>query len=150
MRGILKKYKFMEEAKPFLCYRWRINNKRTCLGKVRYSKRNNNINEIVRKAVQSFYDSDETSCVGPSRKDCVTRNKICRQKRYLLNSLQKLHKNFCNKHKFTVSYSVFCRLRSYWVVFMKIHEGNMCLQVSHLSLGNWRSSMLWNLMIRRN
>lgn len=123
----LKKYKFMKEVKPFLSYHWRMNNKRNRLGKVGYLKRDNNTNEIVRKEVQSFYDSDEASCVVPGRKDYVTRDKICKQKRYLLNTLQKLHEKFCSKHTFAVSYSVFCRLRPYWVVFMKIHERNTCL-----------------------
>jgi len=57
------------------------------------------------------------------------------QKRFVLDTLENLHSNgriFC--HKFSVSYSLFCHLRPFWVLLPDLKSCDTCLCKLHENL----------------
>lgn len=85
----------------------------------------------LRIAVQNFLERDDNSKMCPGKKDCKTRNKIKKQKRYLSDSMFNLHKKFQKENTLKASFASFCRLRPFWVVTRNISERDTCLCVYH-------------------
>jgi hypothetical protein len=50
----------------------------------------------LKKSVQRFLQDDENSRQAPGKKDCITRKKLKKQKRYLNDTMKNLHKKFTN------------------------------------------------------
>lgn len=68
------------------------------------AKRNTNgVEEIIHR----FYEDDNNSRCAAGKKECITRNKIKKQKRYLLDSLKNLHHKFLKTNSMTIGYSSF-------------------------------------------
>lgn len=121
-----KKYRFMSTAKPFFQLR----------NESRYNVRkdfgaNKKKVTAVRECILEFYEDDETSTQAPGKNDCIGPKQQKKQKRYLNNSLQFLHRKFCETHSFVVSYALFCRLRPFWVIPRKIDGRDTCLCFKH-------------------
>lgn len=76
-----------------------------------------------------FLERDDNSKMCPGKKDCVTKNKVKRQKRYLCDTMLNLHKKFQTENTLKIRFSSFCRLRPFWITVRKISERDTCLCV---------------------
>lgn len=68
------------------------------------------------EAITKFLEDDENSMISPAVNDTITRKKIKKQKRYLCDSLEKLHQkyNAQSPQRLRISYASFCRVRPFW------------------------------------
>ncbi|PZC79665.1 hypothetical protein B5X24_HaOG216064 [Helicoverpa armigera] len=85
----------------------------------------------LRTAVTTFLQRDDNSKMCPGKKDCVTRNKVKKQKRYLFDTMLNLHKKFLTENTVKISFASFCRLRPFWITVRKISERDTCLCAVH-------------------
>lgn len=79
------------------------------------------------KEVQDFIERDEFSRCCPGKKDTVTKNKLKKQKRLLNKPLKEIHQEFIKQSSTKISYSLFCRLKPFWVLEPKIEARNTCM-----------------------
>lgn len=86
---------------------------------------------LVVQIVHRFYEDDSNSRAAAGKKECITRNKNKKQKRYLLDSLKNLHQKFLQTKTLAIGYSLFCRLRPFWVVSPKITDRDTCACIIH-------------------
>ena len=78
---ILKKYRLLGLTRPFL-------------SPYQYYSKISAIQEQLKCAVQKFFEEDENSTMAAGKSECITRGKIQHQKRYLTETVTKLHKKF--------------------------------------------------------
>ena len=119
-RKILKKYDLMKVANEMLGItekRLKFNSLRRKDDRFRRRKYKNSISDKVKQKVRDFLEKDNNSRMMPGKRDTITRNKIQKQKRLLSDSLKSLHKKFLQANKdMKVSYTMFCKLRPFWIV----------------------------------
>ncbi|XP_065943336.1 trichohyalin-like [Magallana gigas] len=77
------------------------------------------------KIVQEFYERDDVSRITAGMKNTVTKKKSKKQRRILCDSLQNLHQKYLSENP-PMSYSTFCRLRPFWVLFPSERDRNKC------------------------
>ena len=105
-------------------------------------KRKGCLRTRIGKQIREFFERDDVSKMTPGMKQTVTRLKIKKQKRILVDNMHNLHKKFLEEQQHTkISYTSFCRLRPFWIVSptekdrdtcaCKLHE-NMSLLVQSL------------------
>lgn len=115
------------------------------LGHNNYRKKSKDKKNSVIKMIQKFYEDDSNSRNAARKKECITRNYIKKQKRYLLDSLKNLHKKFLQT--FPDGYSLFCKLRPFWVVSPKLSDRDtICTCIVHENI-NLKLSALKNSKI---
>lgn len=98
--------------------------------KTRGDKTSNNLNKIITQ----FFEEDCNSRQCPGKKDCITRKKIKKQKRYLQDSMRNLHQKFLKTKGIIISYTLFCRMRPFWVVTPQVNQRETCLCVIHANI----------------
>lgn len=88
-------------------------------------------------SVQRFLENEENSMISPGVKDTITRHKIKKQKRFITDTMENLHKkyNAASDASLRVSYASFCRLRPFWIVKAKLTNRDTCLCVLHENFG---------------
>lgn len=70
----------------------------------------------IQKLVERFYEDDINSRNTAGKKQCIKKYGVTKQKRYLLDSVKKLHKKFMEENpNIRISYVTFARLRPFWV-----------------------------------
>jgi len=84
--------------------------------------------------IRSFYERDDVSRVCPGVKDTVTRRGLKKQKRLLNDTIKNLHEKFTQEGN-SVSYSLFCRLRPFWVLPAMEKDRQTCLCAVHENTG---------------
>lgn len=128
---IIKKYKLVEYM--------RILTSRRAIGDKGYleRKRANYRIQILRQNVQQFLERDDNSRMTAGKKESITKNKEKKQKRYLNDSLRKLHNKFLkeNPRFLNLSYSMFCKLRPFWIVTPLVTARDTCLCKVHANFG---------------
>ena len=78
--------------------------------------------------VKAFYLRDDTSRMTAGKKETVTKNKVKMQKRILTDTLFNIHLKFISEHpQYSISYSMFCRLRPFWVLAATERDRQTCL-----------------------
>ncbi|XP_060803568.1 uncharacterized protein LOC132902462 [Amyelois transitella] len=87
--------------------------------------------DLIVEMVHRFYEDDSISRAAAGKKECITRNKIKKQKRYLLDSLENIHQKFLQTRTLTIGYSLFCRLRPFWAVPPKLTDRDTCACIIH-------------------
>lgn len=128
---------------------WRLGNSSITYKKLRHNsstKKTKAKKNGVVQMIHRFYEDDSNSRTAAGKKECITRNSIKKQKRYLLDSLKNLHKKFLQTNTLTIGYSLFCRLRPFWVVSPKLTDRDTCACVVHENI-NLKLSGLKNLKI---
>lgn len=94
------------------------------------------LGEEFKNCVKDFYNRDDVSRVTTGKWQTVTRNKVKMQKRFLMDTLRNLHRKFlADNLRKSISYSLFCRLRLYWVVHPTLSDRHTCLCKLHENLG---------------
>lgn len=70
----------------------------------------------IQELVERFYEDDINSRNTAGKKQCVKKFGVTKQKRFLLDSVKKLHKKFLEENpNIRISYVTFARLRPFWV-----------------------------------
>lgn len=86
--------------------------------------------------VLSFMTRDENSRLTAGKSQKITRGKIKMQKRFLNDTMKNLHRRFLLENPdCKISYSLFCRIRPFWVVQPSIADRESCLCKVHENLG---------------
>jgi hypothetical protein len=89
----------------------------------------------LQDVVTQFYTRDDVSRATAGKKDTVTRHKTKMQKRFLLDTLTNSHLKFCSEFlDYKISYSMFCRLKPFWVVTPTASDRETCLCKVHDNL----------------
>jgi len=87
--------------------------------------------------INQFYVRDDVSRATAGKKETITRkkNKIKMQKKFVTDTLENLHRKFRSENPLvTVSYSLFCRLRPFWVLLPDLKSRDTCLCKLHENL----------------
>ena len=128
-RGILKKYRLSHFARasglPTTASTER--NDVTCHG--------NAIDQETKLLVISFFQRDDNSRITTGKKQTVTKKKVKKQKRLLLDTIANLHEKFCAENSNSIiSYISFTRLRPFWVRVPVAKDRDTCLCRKHENL----------------
>lgn len=93
------------------------------------------VSYLLRNRIQAFLESEINSRVCPGKKDCVTKNKDVKQKRFLCNTLKNLYREFIRLNpNIKLSYVFFCRARPFWITQMKVTDRDTCKCVTHANM----------------
>jgi hypothetical protein len=120
----IKKYRFLSRSKPFFPFDHRSPVKK------HFGVRRKKM-VLVRNLVRVFFERDDISVLSPSKNDCITRNKVKKQKRFLKHSLKYLFQKFSEKNAFLISYAAFCKLKPFWIVTKRVGDRDTCMCVKH-------------------
>lgn len=91
--------------------------------------------DLLKSRIQAFLEADINSRVCPGKKDCVTKNKAVKQKRFLCNTLKNLYREFIRLNpNIKLSYVFFCRARPFWITQMKVTDRDTCKCVTHANM----------------
>ncbi|KAL2077550.1 hypothetical protein ACEWY4_027054 [Coilia grayii] len=86
----------------------------------------------LQQDIVSFLTRDESSRLTAGKAQTITRGKKKKQKRFLNHTLKNLHRKFLTEYpQSTLSYSLFCRLRPFWVVHPTVADRETCLCKVH-------------------
>ena len=88
--------------------------RQNCNSPRKVKQRPKHSHEIIYQKVISFYEHDDVSRVCPGVKQVLSRNGLKKQKRLLTDDLRNLHRKFLSGGD-KISYSLFCRLRPFWL-----------------------------------
>ncbi|KAK0133284.1 hypothetical protein N1851_031198 [Merluccius polli] len=127
---ILKKYGLQKEISAALrvSRKWKKN---LVDGKMRYRS----LCSRLQDKVIAFLTMDESSRLTAGKAQTITRAKIKKQKRFLNDTLRNLHRKFLTEHPhLSISYSLFCRMRPFWVVSPTLSDRETCLCKVHENL----------------
>lgn len=81
--------------------------------------------------VQRFLQKDENSTLCPGKNYTITRCGKMKQKRYLCDTLENLHKKYNTETGKPISYSTFTRFRPFWIVSAKVIDRDTCACYFH-------------------
>ncbi|KAG5881806.1 hypothetical protein JTB14_004105 [Gonioctena quinquepunctata] len=79
----------------------------------------------------AILEDDSNSRQAAGKKEFVTRKQIKKQKRYLQDTMKNLHEKFLKTIPFKMGYSLFTRLRPFWVVPPKLSNRDTCACTVH-------------------
>lgn len=86
----------------------------------------------IKESVTMYFEEDENSRMCAGKKEFITKGKVRKQKRYLTDSLQNLHKKYLEANpQYKISYSAFCKLRPFWVRVPNVNIRETCLCKDH-------------------
>ncbi|CAK1602488.1 unnamed protein product [Parnassius mnemosyne] len=85
------------------------------------------------KELTKFFERDDISRMTAGKKECVTRQKIKKQKRFLLNTLSNLYKIYRSEGGI-LSFASFKRYRPFYVVSPHVSNRNTCACIKHANL----------------
>jgi len=92
------------------------------------SKRSDKVDQDTTSLIKEFFTRDDNSRLTSGKKDTVTKNKVRMQKRLLTDTIENLHEKFLSeKPQNAVSYTVFTRLRPFWVRIAQAKDRQTCL-----------------------
>ncbi|XP_050669609.1 uncharacterized protein LOC126968634 [Leptidea sinapis] len=92
-----------------------------------------NYYQKLKQDIATFFDRDDISRMTAGKKECISRDKIKKQRRYLLDSMKNLHK-FFEAENTKVSYSYFCQQRPFWVLIPDVSDRETCLCKTHANI----------------
>ncbi|WAR31462.1 hypothetical protein MAR_034004 [Mya arenaria] len=113
----LKKYNLKTETYKSFGYHYPKKNK----------VKQQTLTKRISAKVHAFYIRNDKSRLIPGKRQTKTLKKIRKQRRVLLFDIKTLHKKFLSEGKTKTSYSVFCRLRPFFVVFPRHSDRNTCM-----------------------
>ena len=122
-RGIIRRCRMMKHARQVLGIRSRCN---TGKDSVNYYGRERKCGAAamgLKEAVLEFYERDDVSRCTTGKKETKTAGREKKQKRILNDSMKNLHTKFlAEQSSRTISYSLFCQLRPFWVIMPKVND----------------------------
>lgn len=88
---------------------------------------------VLRNKITAFYHQDDVSRASAGKKECVTFKKCKKQKRYLLDTLSKLHEKYTSEIG-PVSLTTFKRFRPFYIVPPRIKDLETCVCLKHANM----------------
>lgn len=77
--------------------------------------------------VKDFLEDDAHSRMAAGKKECITRHKVKKQKRYLNDTMKNLHKDFLRSNpSMVIGYSTFCKFKPFWVKASNVTNRDTC------------------------
>jgi hypothetical protein len=104
----------------------------------------------IRNLVKNFLEDDENSRLCPGKNDCITKNKLKKQKRYLTDSLKNLHIKYLELGNPPISYTTFTRLKPFWIIQASLKCRETCLCKLHANMELLISCLKRNNIISEN
>lgn len=101
-------------------------------GRVRVAK-NKNKNKKYVHDIYKFYTRDDVSRATAGKRECITRKKHKMQKRFLIDTMQKLHKKYISEGG-KASYATFARHRPFYVIVPTLKDRNTCGCIKHSNI----------------
>ncbi|KAK7131742.1 hypothetical protein R3I93_018339 [Phoxinus phoxinus] len=127
----------------------RSNEKRTTALTYTRKKQKNSISPATEEKIKQFLERDENSRASTGKKDTVTKKKTKRQKRFLNEPLEKLHKKFRKEYPdIRISNSEFCKRRPFWIVKPTVKDRDTCLCKTHANLQSMADKLLYHKVIK--
>lgn len=130
----MRKYRlqgFAENALGFSKKRHNVQSENLCTTN---RQPTNKFTAAFKSKVKTFFTRDDISRITTGRKQTITRNKVKKQKRFLVDTMKNLHKKFLAENTHNISYSLFCKLQPFWVVHSILSDHNTCLCKIHENL----------------
>ena len=119
---VIRKYRMAQWLEKEMC----ISVRRLKAGKKKLGQPP--IHDGVAKDVFQFYEREDVSRMTARKKETITNHKVKRQRRFLLDTLSKLHIKFLALYPgLTISYPSVCRLRPFHVRIPSIENRETCL-----------------------
>ena len=87
----------------------------------------NSLTKRIADRVHAFYTRNDNSRLIAGKRQTKTYKKLRKQRRILLSNLKTLHLKFLSEGKTKISYSAFCKLRPFYVVFPRQSDRNTCM-----------------------
>ncbi|XP_063058524.1 uncharacterized protein LOC134452079 [Engraulis encrasicolus] len=84
--------------------------------------------------VKDFFTRDDVSRITTGKKQTSTKDKKKMQKRFLVDTMKNLHRKYLSENPGRLSYSLFCRLRPFWVVKPSLADRDTCMCKLHENL----------------
>ena len=135
LSGITKRYRKIAEASlGFSRRRWKTAKRFAEAGLPCKQRVASKMAEALKSEVKKFYIRDDVSRSTTGKKETRTMLKEKKQKRFLTDTMQTLHARFISEFHDTISYSLFCRLRPYWVVVPTAADRSTCQCNTHENL----------------
>lgn len=93
-----------------------------------------NGHNFLRNKVTQFFLREDVSRSSAGKNETLTKNKDKKQKRYLLDTMQRLHASFIEEFNVNCSYSYFSKQRPFYVVTPSIDGRETCLCKQHVNI----------------
>jgi len=135
--GVIKKYRLQSQCPGFLKARQIAALKGLTQNSTRYQRKiaTSALSDTLRNSIVSFFQDDACSRVCPGKKDCITKSKFKKQKRFLNETVGNLYKKYCKEHPTsTVSFYSFARLRPFWVIKPQVTARDTCRCTVHANM----------------
>lgn len=129
---LLRKYRMIALASKNL--RIRIRKNLADEGGLKYfrEKQSNATSAEMFKRVLEFLERDDSSRQTSGKKETITKKGDKKQKRFLLDSLRNTHLKFLAENAdVELSYSMFCRMKPFWILLPSDKDRNTCLCKLH-------------------
>jgi hypothetical protein len=98
----------------------------------RFEIQRRTVTDQKKKAVTDFFERDDVSRPTAGKRETLTRMKVKKQKRFLLDPLSKLYNRFQVMHsEIAISFATFARLKPFWIVRPRISDRDTCLCKLH-------------------
>lgn len=94
----------------------------------------------ILKRVKEFLEKVENSIMAPGVKDTITKNKVAKRKRFLLDTMDNLYKKFKKQESIKISRGSFYNSKPFWIVNHEVTDRDTCLCKDHSNM---------NFMIKR-
>lgn len=132
---IVKKYKFMKKNNSLVSeYLQRKHMKMTGSNSYRQTKKVDEHRKLVEKDVTNFLERDDNSSMAPGAKDTITKNGICKRKRYLCDTKFNLYKKYCKEGLTKICKSTFYNLFPFWILTKMPTNRDTCLCKIHANI----------------
>lgn len=95
-------------------------------------RRSDVVDDETKQLIIQFFERDDNSRVTTGRKETVTKQKVKKQRRIMLDTMINLHEKYCAESiDNAVSYSTFTRLRPFWIMAARPKDRETCLCQKH-------------------
>lgn len=96
---------------------------------IRYNKqqRIKAVDRKLRRMIVNFNIRDDNSRATAGKKETVTKNKVKKQKRFLLNTVSNLYRLFKKECSVPCSLAYFAKMRPFYVMFASVNASISCI-----------------------
>lgn len=103
---------------------------------IRYNKqqRIKAVDRKLRRMIVNFNIRDDNSRATAGKKETVTKNKVKKQKRFLLNTVSNLYRLFKKECSVPCSLAYFAKMRPFYVMFPSVNARDTCLCKKHTNI----------------
>jgi len=103
--------------------------------RVNRTRKRGTISTRLRNEVHAFFERDDNSRITTGVKQTITRNKVKRQKRLMLDTLRHLFSKYQSESNQVISFTTFFRLKPFWVKCPTEKDREICLCKTCENLG---------------